>query len=571
MALDNEYARERVRAIRERVAGPPEKRESGLTPEDRNILVKFDDQLTRDRKKNNRCGWYHHGNLLNQLFVFALETNCLAQTLEEGPEGDRALDEVLDWIHSQDYSGYTVQGKLSTLRVFANTILGELPERFEEIEPSEHVEEDPAPLPSNIVEYVDVIEMIQEVDSIRDKALLLVQWSAGLRPMEELYTLQKKNVQFFEDHAVITLPSEGKTDRREIIVVVGSPLLKKWVNEQHPVHDDPESSMNPETFIWTKRNENKHLQYGSMTARFDAAGERANIEKDHSPQHFRRSAASVLAGQPFINERDLRHRFSWSPRSRAPEHYIAANSDATKVNVARCRGQDVEGIEESPDTAPVPCPRCGDWTTRALDACIWCHHNLETEQMTFSASSRSMQDPRAAGEKDLAQMLLDGDVTADDLRTLQKLESVVKTEPELFDRLDQLITKADALEEAAKDERGSALAVADPFGLVTYASGIATAAGRKWARAKHLALRVHPGFEHYPPQGPRLAGLLAGWFVILAASLATWSATGVLDDVLAGEPLALLALAISLAVGSALVSRDIPTVREALEAAASRK
>jgi len=570
MALDNEYARERVLSLRKRIAGPPETREDELTPEDRNILVKFDDQLTRDRKKNNRCGWYHHGNLLSELFILAVETKSLATTLDDGHDGRAALDDVLEWIHDQDYSGYTIQGKLSTLRVFAETVLGELPERFEEIEPGRHVEDDPAPLPSNIVEYTDVIKMVEEVDAVRDKALLLVQWSTGMRPMEELYTLQKKNVKIYDDHVVLSLPEKGKTDRRDIMVVVGSQLLRKWVTDEHPAHHDPESSMNPDTFLWTKQNENKHLLYGSLTTRFSVAGERAGIEKDHSPQHFRRSAASVLAGQPYINERDLRHRFSWSPNSDSPEHYIAANSDATKVNVARCRGQDIEGMEGTEDTAPVVCARCGDWTTRGLEGCIWCQHDLDGEETPLGAvSDAAMQDPRSAGEKDLAQMLLDGDVTADELRTLQKMESVVKSEPELFERLDQLITKADALEEAAKDERGSALAVSGPFGAAASVSSALAAASRKWARAKHLALRVHPGFEHYPPRGGRLAALLAGWFVILAGAIAAWDATGILDDVLAGEPLAVLALVVSLAVGSELVRRDLPSVRDALRAASS--
>ncbi|MDS0284689.1 tyrosine-type recombinase/integrase [Haloarcula onubensis] len=566
MALDTDYAKARVQTFRELVAGPPEKRDDSLSPEDRNILIQYDEQLTRDRKHNDRCGWYHHANTLSRLFVYAQETGQLAACLKDGDEGEQALDQITDWIHSQDYGGYSLQGHLSTIRVFAETILGELPERFEEIEPGAHVEEDPAPLPSNIVEYSDAIKMVVEVDSFRDKALILTQWSAGFRPMSELYTLQRKNVEIFDDHAEITLEPEGKTNRRSVILVVGSAMLRKWIEEEHPVHDDPEASMGPETFIWTKLNKNKHLCYGAMAERFTVAGDRAELEKDYSGQHLRRSAASVLAGQPYISERDLRQRFNWSPNSDAPEHYIAANSAATKVNVAMCRGRDVDGIKESPDTAPVLCPSCGDWTTRGLDSCIWCTHDLDDEQATFQ---QTMQDPRDAGEKDLAQMLLDGDVSASELRTIRKLEAQIKTERDLFEQIDDYIVKAEALEDAHETGGDSVSSLLGVTGLVGWASATVGEAAQRWTSTKHAAMTIHPGLEDYPPSRPRLAGVLLGWLAILSVAIPLLIMNSIFQDVVAGEPTAVLSAIIAAGIGLWLVHRDMPSLDEALDAAAS--
>lgn len=561
MSLDNEFARSRVEAIRKAVAGPPDERDTRLTDADRNILVKFDDALTRQRKKNNRCGWYHHGNLLNQLYVFALETDCLARSLEDGREGDEALKEIIDWIHDQDYSGYTIQGKLSTLRVFADTVLEEMPERFAEIQPSKHVETDPAPLPSNIIEYVDVLNMVRAATSTRDKALVLVQWGAGLRPMEELYTLQRKNVQLMDDHVVITLPSEGKTDRRELLILVGSPMLKKWIQEEHPVHDDPEASMGPDTFIWTKMNRNKLLRYRSLQRRFYEAGEKAGIEKDHSPQHFRRSAASVLAGQPHISERDLRYRFSWSPNSAAPEHYIAANSEATKVNVARCRGRDVDSVDDSPDTAPVPCERCGEWTTRGLEECIWCNYNLDADQQTID-DLPAMQHPEGAGERSLEERLLDGDVTSDELRVLRQFKTDIMSDPDLFEKLDELIVKAEALEES---NMGDAVDAATPAGLLASLSQKASSKLQRVVQLKHTAMSLHPAFEHYPPRGKRLGKLVAAE-VLLVAGFVAWAwYWGSIQALMAGDPVEWTALVIGLPLGLWTMFRAMPDVDEAAE------
>jgi site-specific recombinase XerD len=555
MSLDNEYAKDKVWAMRKRIAGDGPEREENLTQADRNILVEFDEQITRDRKRSNRCGWYHHCNLLTHLLVIAVETGVLADTLHDGQSGDRAFEEVLDWIHGQDYSGYTVQGVLSSLRVFADAVCDEMPSRFQAIKPSQHVDEDPAPLPSNIIEWADAVAMAEAADGTRDKALIVTQWDTGMRPMEELYTLQRKNVEFYDDHAVITLPERGKTDRHGILVLAGFPLLKQWIQEEHPVHDDPEASMGPDTFIWTRRNQVTHLRYNSMAERFRVAADAAGVTKDASAQHFRRSAASILARQPHISERDLRIRFSWSPNSDAPEHYIAAFCEATQKSVARCRGREVESIDESPDSAPVACPRCGDWTTRGMDECNSCSHNLDSEQRTFE---EPMPDPQTAGEKDLPEMILDGDVTADELRTLEKLETVVKTTPDLFQQLDGYIEKAEALE-AARDQSPSPVSAALGFPALV---GRASSRLSRWARAKHAVFKSHSQFDDYPPTGRSAVGLAGLWAAFAAIIPAMLFALGDLGDFLAGDVGPVSAVLLGLTIGIMLVAREMPTVED---------
>jgi len=563
MALDTGYAKSRVEAIRRQVAGPPDERTDELTDEDRDILIEFDEGVSRDRKRNNRCGWYHHKNLLTRLFVFAIETDSLADSLKDGEHGEKALDRILDWIHGQDYSGYTVQGYLSTLRVFADTVCDDVPERFDEIEPGEHVDEDLAPLPSNVIEFADMIAMVEEVDMLRDKALISTQWDGGFRPMEELYTLQRKNITLGEDHILITLPTnDGKTDRREILILSAAPYLRKWITEEHPVHDDPEDSMGPETFIWVKENENELPRYNTIAERFRVAGERAGLEKDHSAQHLRRSSASILAGQPHISERDLRKRFSWAKGSLAPEHYIAAFSTDTQVSVARCRGRDVEGIEEKPDTASVPCTQCGRWTMRGVEECVWCSHNIDPDQQTFQPT---MADPRTAGKKSLKEMILDGEVTHDELKTLQKLEHEIKTNQDLFDELDQLMAKAKALEDDSNwsGRVGSALGIP---GAVAWASATAGGIAKRTAEVKHAALSLHPGFEDYPPKGPRLAKVVAVQTLWTATFVGMLAANGSLTRLMNGNVLEWAVAILGLSLGTLMVARAIPTPEEAVDA-----
>ena len=95
---------------------------------------------------------------------------------------------------------------------------------------------------------------------------------------------------------MINLPEQdGKTDKRQVLLVVAAPLLKRWILRNYPVHDDPEASLGPETFIWTKQNENSLPHYNTIGERFRVAGERADLSVSHSAQHLRRSSASIYA------------------------------------------------------------------------------------------------------------------------------------------------------------------------------------------------------------------------------------------------------------------------------------
>ena len=552
-----------VKRLRERVLENPGEQ---LTADDRNAIIRFDEQFTTDRQKTGRAGWLHHRNKLRDLIVLAEETECLAATLEDGQTGEDAVDEIVEWITDQDASGYTIQANLSTLRVFAQTILRELPDRFEEIEPSAHVDEDPAPLPSNIVEYEDLLAMVEETDSTRDCALYTTEWDGGLRPWGELWTLQYKHIEFRDGYALISLEKEGKTERHEVAITVGVSFLDKWIHKEHPVHEDPEAELGPETFIWTRQHRNTLLCYGALAERFDVAAEDAGIEKDHCPQHFRRSCASILARQPGTGLTDLMDRFSWARSSDAPWHYIAAHSNPTNVKVLNVRGHDVDDLHDEPETAPILCPDCGEWTMRGLSECARCSVALDPEQTTWER--RTCEDPRKAGEKSLAEMVLERDITAADLRTLRRLETPIKTERDLFENLDDLIVKAEALEDAMEQQGDSVSSLLGVGGVLGHLSAVGTAAAGKWARMKHAALRIHPALEDYPPTGQQLLGLIAAWTLLLGVAGGLAASTGLFEAVSEGNLLLPLVAIVSLAVSTWAVTQELPSLDEALIAAA---
>lgn len=571
-------AERRVTKLRKLIAGPQDERDEDISAEDRDALVKFDAQLVEDRQSHNRCGWKHHQNLLECLYDLATETDSLAASLEDGSRGRQAKTNLTGWVLSNYENGYTRQKYLSAIRVFARTVLDceQLPKRFAEIEPGEYVDEDPSPLPSNIVEYPDVLDMIRMVDSVRDKALIITQWDVGPRPMEEMYPLQYKSVEINEDHIIITLPrTSGKTDRRNLIVTAGFPLLKLWIEEMHPVHDDPETSLGPDTYIWTKQNKNELLSYDGFRKRFDIAGKRAELDKDHSAQHLRRSSASTMARQPSIGERDLREHFDWSPFSDAPEHYISQHSEGVLTNVAMARGHDVANVEKDESVAPIPCDRCGEWTTVGLEECVQCSYNLDPEQGKFEKQRKQIGHPREE-EKPIEQKILDGDVTASDLESVQKVApDIMAKGMDFFENLPEWIKKSRAMErtQSGSSSDSKVPAFSNPSALAAWGAGSVCAAGERIVEAWHKAMKLSPEFEYYPiNRMPRrrqaaFAGVMVGWFAVVASVMVV---TGDLQAIMNGDWTTIVGFTLAVLLGLVMVHYEIPTVEEAAEARAEQ-
>jgi len=262
-------------------------------------------------------------------------------------------------------------------------------------------------------------------------------------------------------------------------------------------------------------------------------------------------------------------RFSWARTSDAPWHYISAHSNSTNAKVLASRGQEVEDLHDEPETAPILCPDCGEWAMRGLSECVACDVALDPEQTVLE--QRACESPQKAGEKSLAEMVLDGDITAADLRTLRRLETPIKTEHDLFKNLDELIVKAEALEDAMDQQGKDVSSLLGVTGLVGWTSATVGEAAKRWTSTKHAAMTIHPGLEDYPPSRPRLAGVLLGWLAILSVAIPLLLSNSIFQDVVAGEPTAVLSAIIAAGIGLWLVHRDMPSLDEALDAATAEK
>lgn len=433
--------------LRKRLKGDAWKEES-IPRVDRELLNEFDEQISRDRRLEERCGPAQHANLMNQCWAISKATGKLAAACQQGEPGEEALLEIIQWIED-GFSGSTKQGYMSALRNIAKDTEGDCPEHIEAISPSDYNEDrgTEAPLPSEVVEWNEVLH-ISDVGAYnsRDEALIQFCWDVGPRPMVQLNDLQRKNLTFCGDHVVVHYENDpdGKRDATGVLVSPAFPALKKWVFDDHPVHADPEEEMTPETYIWVQLDKNVKLQ--SAANRFKVIGKRVDLDKEISAQHFRRSSASVLARSPEMNRRDIRKRYHWGIESPAPRHYLAMHTRATQIATARARGHDPSTLKREPNVAPVKCPHegCKKWTTRGRDECIWCDGELPDDD---SAVVSPVRRPGASETDDLRHLVASRLISADELRTIRKYLPAIRATPNIKEEISQWIRMLDYVED----------------------------------------------------------------------------------------------------------------------------
>jgi hypothetical protein len=318
---------------------------------------------------------------------------------------------------------------------------------------------------------------------------------------------------------------------------------------EHPAHQECEEGPGPETFVWTKNDENKLLKYNSMTKRFNRAQEWAGLDKNVSAKIMRKSRASYLAMQPMISEKDLRFYGGWSFGSVAPKHYVHRFDRSTAENISNADGAQFEVEENREPIAPVECDDCEKRTERGLGHCIWCQADLE-EQSEWSMVDEGGMTQNA----ELLEHIQAGRVDAEALKAMNMIEEHIRTGDEFFDQLPFLISFA----EGNTPDSDSDLNAATPVGAAGWLGEA------RYAREKHRIMAAHPDFKHYPMAQGRTAALLGGLAVFIPgySQLFLPEFTG---NLLSGDPQTMLLFAVALVVFGLYVHHDLPDKQDVVD------
>jgi integrase len=411
---------EAIDRLRERIETSDE-----LDDADREILLEFSDELFLLRSEYSD---HRHEKLLRHCTIMAENVGGLATVVDD--EG--AARDVVRWINRTYDNEETNRDYRLALRVFAKRVTpgDETPDSVAWVPSSTSTNYDPAPSPAEMLHWdEDVKPMLDATTNSRDAALIATAWDSGARS-GEIRDLQVGDVTDHRHGLQITV--EGKTGQRTVTLIPAVPHLKRWL-QTHPRSDDPTAP------LWSKLERGDDgLSYNGYTKILRRAAEKAGVDKPVTFTNFRKSSASYLASQG-VNQATLEDHHGWTRGSSVAARYVSIFDDASDNALAAAHGLDVSEADDSPDLAPVECPRCGKETPRDEQFCVWCHQAIDAGAV--EALHEQEQDLRQA----VLRLVREDPELLDDIERVQDVMTVFDGRPDLHG-------DAEAFRDALRDE-----------------------------------------------------------------------------------------------------------------------
>ncbi len=231
----------------------------------------------------------------------------------------------------------------------------------------------------------DMRKMIGVCSSIRDKCMLELLWESGMR-IGELSNLKIEDITFEELGTRLRL--EGKTGRRNILVIASTPYLLSWLAE-HPKKDDPACPL----FVnYIRRDKGKGITYQYLRLTLRRIAARAGVRKQINPHWFRHSRATCLAKT--WTESQMKKYFGWTSQSEMAAVYTHLSCRDTDEAVLKQFG--IAKPEETAKERPIECPRCKHLNGFAEKICMRCGGALAQEYI---------EEAKEARKKELAEAL----------------------------------------------------------------------------------------------------------------------------------------------------------------------
>jgi len=299
---------------------------------------------------------------------------------------------VVGKIERNSYSAWTKKDFKVTLKKFYKWLrqTDDYPEEVKWLKTTLKKSEEK--LPEELLTEEDIQKMVNAVNDVRDKALIITLYESGAR-IGEIASLRIKQVHFDEHGTVLII--KGKTGMRRVRLIASDPYLRQWVNA-HPAKDDPEAP------LWIKRNKKgvEPLDYASISKIIKRAAKKAEIKKRVHAHLFRHSRATFLA--KYLTEAQLCQYFGWAIGSEMASVYVHLSGRDMDEAILGLYGFKIKK-EPVAKNIPKECPRCGYKNPSDAKFCSNCGLALSVEAM------REIEEKEKLAEK-LLKILEDEEV-----------------------------------------------------------------------------------------------------------------------------------------------------------------
>ncbi|MFX1453424.1 MAG: tyrosine-type recombinase/integrase [Promethearchaeota archaeon] len=232
-------------------------------------------------------------------------------------------------------------------------------------------------LPRDLLTIEDAKEIANNTNNPRDRCLCLMLYESGTR-ISELLELKNRDFNFEKGEGKyihVTLPDNGKTGARTILLVASYPAILNW-KKYHPRKNDKQAYF----FCGlNSNNKGERLQYRHVNDLLKEAGEKAGIDKPLNPHHFRHSRATELAKK--LTEAQLCNFMGWVIGSREAATYVHLSGRDTDSQILEMYGLKQNEEEEIERFKPINCLRCETINDPAAKFCSNCGLGLDEKSL----------------------------------------------------------------------------------------------------------------------------------------------------------------------------------------------
>lgn len=223
-------------------------------------------------------------------------------------------------------------------------------------------------LPEDLLSEDEIFRMIENTDSLRNKAILALLYDTGIR-CGELLSIRVKDVDLSSEPGHVTV--SGKTGMRQIPILFSAPYMASYLSTVKK--KQPNDSIWKAIGSWSDTG--RDINSGAVSKLLKVTAKRAGINKNVYPHLFRHSRASYYANR--ITEQQLKVFFGWAGSSKQAATYVHLSGRDIDNAIMKAYGMKVAEEAVKPKLTIQICPRCRQNNSMSSLHCSRCGGPLD--------------------------------------------------------------------------------------------------------------------------------------------------------------------------------------------------
>jgi site-specific recombinase XerD len=247
--------------------------------------------------------------------------------------------------------------------------------------------------PDCILQEDDILTMVTQARTFRDKALLFVLYESGCR-IGELARIKWKDVVFNDDSTVgLTLTDTKTRKTRHALLGASVEYLAGWRNNYPGTPDN-------DTFVFISAN-GEPMEYRAMSQIISRTAKKAGVEKRVTPHLFRKSRITSLIKQNY-QESVIKQAMWGNLGTNMFKTYVVLSEQDIDAEFRERMGIQKKEIKEDKKMVPRQCKSCFAMNGPQSNYCHVCGKPL-TEEAQRNVNTGIEQVRHLLGENPNAQ------------------------------------------------------------------------------------------------------------------------------------------------------------------------